>query len=163
MNPPLGVCRATRWASRFPLLVAAGLSVLVSGCSSFTREWNEAARQPYSKKDPVGRWQGMWLSDANGHTEQLRCLIRKVSETTYSAHFQAKYRKLIRFTFSYTVPLSVEPQEDRYDFHGRADLGWVAGGLYSYRGYTDATNFFATYRCKYDHGSFHMTRQTPDQ
>lgn len=131
---------------------------LVSGCSSFNREWKTATARPAPATDLAGRWQGTWLSDVNGHTEQLRCLIREIGETNYLARFQAKYKKVIRLTFSYTVPLAVERQDDAIHFGGEADLGWMAGGLYQYRGQADATNFFSTYRCRYDHGTFRMTR-----
>jgi hypothetical protein len=141
---------------RWLLLITAFL--LITGCSSFNPDWNAAATQQTARTDLAGRWQGTWASDENGHTEQLRCLMTRISETNYSARFQAKYRKLIRLTFTYAVPLTVERQDDHFNFHGDADLGWMAGGLYHYRGHADRTNFFSSYECKYDHGTFHMTR-----
>lgn len=136
------------------------LAVLTGGCTCFNRDWQAAAMEPIPANDLAGRWQGIWLSDVNGHTEQLRCLIRKVGGTNYSARFQAKYKKLIRFTFNYTAPLVVEQTDDAMRFQGEADLGWMGGGLYHYRGHADATNFFSTYSCKYDHGTFQMKRVT---
>ena len=37
-------------------------------------------------------------------------------------------------------------------------LGFLAGGVYHYEGHADATNYFSTYSCKYDHGTFQMSR-----
>jgi hypothetical protein len=69
----------------------------------------------------------------------------------------------MRFTASYTVPLSVEPQDSGSRFRGEADLGWLAGGVYRYEGHATATNFFSTYECKYDGGTFRMTRLLPER
>ena len=61
-------------------------------------------------------------------------------------------------TFNYTVPLKVLKTNDVFNFTGDADLGSLAGGLYHYDGQAAGTNFFSTYSCKYDHGTFQMTR-----
>jgi hypothetical protein len=61
-------------------------------------------------------------------------------------------------SFGYTVPLQVEPATNGFKFSGQANLHWYAGGIYKYEGHADATNFFSTYSCKYDHGTFQMTR-----
>jgi hypothetical protein len=143
---------------------ALGLVVLlVTGCSSFHREWDAAAEQPVAPNSIEGCWQGTWRSDANGHTDALRCLITRGTSDSYSARFHAKYRKVFRFSFSYTVPLTVTEKEGALQFEGAADLGWLAGGNYTYKGRATATNFFSTYSCKYDHGVFEMTRPKPEK
>ena len=107
----------------------------------------------------TGRWEGTWRSEVNGHTDQLRCLMTTLTNGLCSARFQAKYRRgIFRFTFGYAVPLSVVNRGGRFEFEGEANLGWYAGGLYRYHGTATATNFTSTYRCKYDHGTFQMTR-----
>jgi hypothetical protein len=53
--------------------------------------------------------------------------------------------------------LTVEHREGKAVFHGEADLGW-AGGVYSYDGEANATNFFSLYRSEKDHGQFRMQR-----
>ena len=131
--------------------------VLFAGCSTFNRDWKSAASTT-STNVLAGRWQGTWLSDANGHTEQLRCLVTQTGATNYSARFQAKYKRGFRFTFNYTVPLVVESGSSAVIFRGEADLGWAAGGVYCYEGNADSTNFFSIYECKYDRGTFRMTR-----
>jgi len=133
-----------------------------TGCSSFERDWRAAALTPRLQDDLAGRWEGTWRSEANGHNDQLRAVIAMGSNGVYSTRFHARYKKgLFRFSFGYSVPLQVRQTNDTYQFHGEADLGWLAGGLYRYEGSAAGTNFFSNYRCKYDHGTFQMTRPAP--
>ncbi len=139
------------------LLLAA--SLLLAGCSTFDHDWHLAAH-PAVAGGLAGRWQGTWQSDDSGHNDRLRCLMTQTAEGQYSARFHAIYRGT--FTFSYTVPLRAEETAGRLAFRGEADLGWLAGGIYHYEGWAEGTNFFSTYRCKYDHGTFRMGRPTED-
>jgi hypothetical protein len=82
------------------------------------------ARGPWSHNGAnqlVGRWQGLWMSDYNGHNGKLRCLIRQTSNGTYNARYHAKYRKILGF--GYSVPLKVQRSNDVYVFSGEANLG----------------------------------------
>ena len=99
-----------------------------------------------------GRWEGTWLSDANQHTGALRCVVTQKSDGSWRARFHATYNKAL--SFGYTVTLKVEPSTNAFKFSGDANLGWYAGGVYHYEGHADDTNFFSTYSCKYDHGTF---------
>jgi hypothetical protein len=147
------------------LLVSfAGLAValLGAGCSSFDRAWRNAGQNPPATNAITGRWDGVWRSEVNGHTDRLRCLVTWQTNDTYSARFHAKYKKgLFRFSFGYAVPLQVERQGNSFRFQGEADLGWLAGGVYRYEGAATVTNFFSTYRSQYDHGVFQMARPHP--
>ena len=107
-----------------------------------------------------GPWAGEWSSDVNGHHGRLRCLISETTNELWQARFHATYKMLwiIPLTFGYTVDLSVTKEQDRFVFHGEEDLGSFAGGLYHYEGEATGENFFSTYRCDYDHGTFRMTR-----
>ena len=93
---------------------------------------------------------------ATHHTDQLRCVITKNDDGTYRARFHAKYHQVLNF--GYTALLKAEPATNGFTFNGQAELGWIAGGIYHYQGTADATNFYSTYSCKYDHGTFHMAR-----
>ena len=84
--------------------------------------------------------------------------MTKRDAQTYLARFHAKYKKVL--SFGYTAPLNVQQQRDRYGFSGEANLGWYAGGRYSYEGFATPTNFVSTYQCKSDHGTFQMGRPT---
>ena len=139
-------------------IASLALVLLTCGCSSFNRDWKKAATAAPSN-DIAGRWAGTWQSEVNGHTDQLRCLMTPLTNGTHAARYQAKYRKgIFRFTFSYTVPLSVTNRDGRFEFEGASNLGWYAGGVYRYRGSATGTNFFSTYDSKYDRGTFEMRR-----
>jgi hypothetical protein len=144
---------------RFRILSGVAGLLLLSSCSSFHSRWKAAATTPPPHDDIVGRWEGSWRSDVNGHNGRLRCLVTKVSDQQYRAWYHAKYRKI--FSFSYAVPLQVTVDGLAHTFQGQADLGWYAGGLYQYEGCATPTNFFSTYQSKYDHGIFQMARPEP--
>ena len=131
-------------------------ALALSGCSTFNREWKAAARTPLPLTDIQGRWDGTWLSDVNGHTGRLRCLLSKAEDRHFQARFKATYWKILRY--SYTADLLFEPADGSFKLSGDTDLGWWAGGLYHYEGSVSSTNFFATYKNKYDHGTFRMSR-----
>lgn len=132
------------------------LALLLCGCSSFNHAWKQAGSTPAPRDSVEGRWEGDWLSAANGHTGNLRCLITKQADGPYEARFRATYLKVLRF--SYTVPLEITRSNEAWHFHGEADLGKAAGGVYRCEGNATPTNFHSTYRSKYDHGDFEMTR-----
>lgn len=136
------------------LLLAALL--LISGCTSFNHDWKKAAAQPPPSDSMLGRWQGTWTSDVNHHTGELRCVVTRKDDGTSLARFHAKYNQVL--SFGYTVPLKVETGTNGFKFGGQANLHWYAGGIYHYDGHAGTTNFFSTYSCKYDHGTFQMSR-----
>jgi len=132
------------------------IALLGAGCSSFNHDWRKAANNPTSALDLQGRWEGRWISEADRHDGKLRCLVTRNADNLYQARFHAKYKKIL--SFAYTVLLTTERTDGTFKFHGDADLGWLAGGIYHYEGHADATNFFSTYSSKYDHGTFQMQR-----
>ncbi len=133
-----------------------GLAVLTSGCSTFNYEWRREARKATPTNDIAGRWQGRWLSEATGHNDALQCLITRESEDRYRARFRATYERVLHF--SYTVMLDAKPGTNSVEFHGSADLGRLAGGVYQYDGHATPTNFFSRYKAKQDRGTFQMER-----
>ena len=139
------------------LLLGLGLCIGATGCSSFNRDWKAAAGL-VAADSLEGRWEGQWRSEANGHHDSLRCLIRRGTNDVYTARFRAKYWAVFHVSFSYSAPLTVKRQGEQFQFEGAANLGALAGGLYTYKGRATATNFVSTYSCKYDHGLFEMTR-----
>ena len=130
--------------------------LFVCGCSTFERDWRNAALAPIAPGSVEGRWEGHWKSEVNGHTGKLRCLLTKQDETRCEARFKATYWKVLRFT--YTATLAGEERDGAWRFNGSADLGKAAGGVYRYEGQATATNFHSTYRSEYDHGVFEMRR-----
>jgi hypothetical protein len=153
--------RAFKSSIRGVYLALVGvLPLLTGGCTSFDHDWEKSARQNPVPDDLQGRWQGTWVSEVNGHTDTLRCVITKKEDGIYSARFLARYHKVL--SFGYTVPLKVRADNNEFRFSGDANLGWLKGGVYHYEGHAGATNYFSTYSCKYDHGTFQMGRpETP--
>lgn len=143
----------------FPACLAA---LIFCGCSTFNYEWRQAVKKPIPTNNITGRWEGRWISQANGHNDQLRCLITQVDEAHYAAKFHAAYKTWITFHFGYTARLETKPAAHGVTFHGTADLGLLAGGVYTYDGRADPTNFFSTYDSKYDRGVFQMQRPAPE-
>ncbi|MEQ2008904.1 MAG: hypothetical protein ABMA26_19150 [Limisphaerales bacterium] len=132
--------------------------LVLSGCSTFSRDWKAAAAKPMPANSVEGRWEGRWHSDHNGHNGGLRALVMKLDSGQYEARFHATYAVVL--SFGSTVNLDVRPAGGLHQFSGSADLGKAAGGLYHYEGKASATNFFSTYKCPSDHGTFQMTRPT---
>jgi hypothetical protein len=138
-----------------------GLACLLSaGCSSFHQHWKSAVNQPLPHHDMSGSWEGRWVSEKNGHNGRLRCVMSQTGTNLYEARFHAIYWKIFRA--AYEVPFEATRAGDRFTFSGESNLGKLAGGVYSYHGAATPSVFEATYRSKYDHGRFEMTRPRPD-
>lgn len=92
----------------------------------------------------------------------MRCLLTPVATNQYDAKFHAAYShprfKWMKIHYGYTVRLQTEPVTNGVTFRGQEDLGPLAGGVYTYAGRVNPTNFTSTYKCKYDHGIFEMKR-----
>ena len=144
------------------LSVAAVLIVvcgMLTGCS-FERQWQEATKYSYPEQELAGCWEGTWQSDYNGHHGGLRAIITKQGEGYYDAHFHATYAAVIPYEFQ--LPLLVTDDGTAYALEGEADLGWLAGGLYTYNGNATATDFAASYCAENkDHGTFTMQKKRP--
>lgn len=137
-------------------LILGAACLALAGCSSFNKEWRQAAESTLGSGELAGAWEGRWISDVNGHHGNLRCIMTQTATNRYDARFRAKYKKIL--SFEYTVPLRVAQDGSSYRFEGSADLGKLAGGLYTYQGAASAGTFFSTYDSKSDHGKFDMRR-----
>lgn len=137
----------------FCLLAVCGA---LTGCS-FDREWQAAQTYAYPEYELAGCWEGTWQSDYNGHNGGLRAIITKQGDGYYNAHFHATYAVVIPFEFE--IPMLVTDEGRAYTFEGQADLGWLAGGVYTYNGNASSTDFLANYCAENnDHGTFTMTK-----
>ena len=139
----------------FAIAVAVA-AVMLTGCSSFQREWKTAVTRERADSDISGPWEGKWLSDKNGHTGKLRAVLTKTSGEQYDAHFHATFWKIFRA--AYRVPLKYEEQNGVYTLSGESNLGWLSGGVYTYQAEATSNRFFSTYKSKHDHGTFEMER-----
>jgi hypothetical protein len=141
------------------LILLSLVATVFTGCSTFHKDWKAASRQPVAPNDISGAWDGTWRSDFNNHSGRLRCIMTETGAGTYDARFRAKYKKIL--SFEYTVPLRVVQEGNSFRFEGEADLGKLAGGVYTYKGAANSGTFFSTYDSKYDHGKFEMKRPQP--
>ena len=138
--------------------VALAALLVLSGCSTFNRDWKAAVAKPTPADSIEGRWEGQWLSDHNGHHGKLRALIRKLDSGQYETRFHAKYAGVL--SFGMQSKLDVKPAGGLWQFSGEENLG-KPYGVYRYEGKASATNFFSTYKASFDHGTFQMTRPMP--
>jgi hypothetical protein len=138
------------------------LGVLVfCGCSRFESQWRQVVSQPLPTDNIAGPWEGRWTSHVNGHTDTLRAIISEAPGDDYDVTFRAAYKKGITFHFGYAVRMEVVPTNGAVAFRGSENLGWFAGGVYTYIGHATPTNFFSTYDSKFDRGIFEMKRPGP--
>lgn len=140
------------------ILLFASFLIFATGCSSFNRDWEKADTLSYPTDIP-GRWKGTWSSDETGHSGELRCLIDRINDQSYRARFDSTYKQVLHFKS--TVVLNGGMTNGVFGFEGEAKLPWWAGGVYHYKGGVTKNNFFSTYKNKYDHGTFQMTRPLP--
>jgi len=144
------------------LWAAIGTLVLVTlatGCRSYERAWKSALATPTPTTTIEGPWIGQWESDHNHHHGPLRCILKHVTNSVYSAAFKAGYGiGIFKLTFGYTANFQGEKDETPFVFQGDANLGWYAGGVYHYSGRIVPTNFSCIYTSKYDFGVFRLER-----
>ena len=130
------------------------LAALFNNAWDFERRWRLSAPVPSLANALQGRWEGEWVSEANGHRGALRCILNKAQSGEYQALFYAKYCGGLRVC--YTVPLHGQMDGARLVLEGEMDIGRLAGGIYSYKGEANEKECNCAYRCKYDHGAFHL-------
>lgn len=128
------------------------LAAVFSNASEFNRRWNQPT---WAQTGLPARWEGKWMSETNGHTGALRCLLNPTASNEYNASFYAVYAGFLRV--SYTVSLHGQPSDQTLKLEGDANLGKLAGGNYHYAGEATPQAFRCTYECKYDRGTFEMS------
>lgn len=132
------------------------LAAIFNNRSEFERAWQTYRPAPNAAQSVQGRWLGEWVSQANGHHGELKCLLSRISENQLDGIFLASFWRFLRV--GYGVRLSVTKAGNAFKLKGESDLGTLAGGIYTYEGEVNLTEFNCTYRCKYDHGLFRLKR-----
>ena len=136
------------------LLVAC----LLSSCSTaFKCEWKTAtALGPQSGIE--GAWQGTWLSSANGHHGNLRCIVgpKKNVQGDREFHYHATWAGLVGGAYRATHRVNVS--KGASTFTGEHQMPRWAGGRYVYGGTIEGDAFNACYECSKDKGTFQMQR-----
>ena len=137
------------------LSAAVAVAGLASGCS-FSRDWKAASRQPPPVSDLTGAWIGTWRNSNNPHTDQLKAVITRVSDTEYQARFKAWWFGIFSGTFDATLKGRWEGGE--FIFEGTQKvMGWE----FTQKGQANSTNFTSEYFSSDYRGSFTMERPAP--
>ena len=137
-------------------LLCLGSGLLLTGCSSFHREFREGTSAVLSPNSIEGVWEGSWKSETCGHHGKLRGIVYTSGTNGTIARFRATWARVL--TGEYRIPIQVVSQPDRQTFRGTANLGRWVGGQYTYEGYVASNRFFSEYHCASDHGTFQMVR-----
>jgi len=132
------------------------LAAVFNKRAEFERAWRAYKPPPNATQTIQGRWLGEWVSEATGHRGELKCLLSRISEDQLDAIFLATFWRFLRV--GYGVRLSATATREGFRLKGESDLGTLAGGIYTYEGEVNLTDFNCSYRCKYDHGVFRMKR-----
>lgn len=148
-------------------LVLFVLVATCGGCSSFNERWEQAVSQPIPTDDITGPWEGRWQSRKGHGGGKLKAVIERApsaataEEASYIAHFRATWWGI--FKSSYSVPLTHDRAAGGNVFAGEQDLGWLAGGTYTYGAEITPTSFDASYQSEGgDSGIFQLTRPEPE-
>ncbi len=131
--------------------------MLVTGCSSFHRDWRTATAQP-TPTDLSGAWEGQWHSIPSDHRGKLRCLVTPEGSQSgyYNFHYWAKWG-LLSGAFTTVYPVT-QVGADRWRFAGDSDLGSL-GGVYHHDGEASSSQFHADFTSsKGDRGTMEMAR-----
>src|SRR5580658_190649 len=87
------------WSVGIARKISHVLAALVNNASDFKRRWNQPAPAPAAANGLQGRWQGKWISEANGHRGPLRCLLARGQAGDYQATFHAVYATILRVCY----------------------------------------------------------------
>ena len=138
------------------LLLLLGIMPALTGCLSFEQRWKEAAVQHVPKGSIAGRWTGHWTRDESDQRGRIRCILTLLKRGTYEARFQTKTLAVI--PFERTVRFAPKLSGGLHHFEGEANLGWLTGGVYRFKGKIDATQCFATYASGRGSGAVELSR-----
>ncbi|MDF1656019.1 MAG: hypothetical protein P1U58_00325 [Verrucomicrobiales bacterium] len=132
---------------------------MLTSCTSFEKEWKTAvaAYEDGAIKSPEGPWAGSWTTNTNGHTGNLRAIVKesKKNPGEYDFRYHATWAKI--FSGSYTVSFPVVGSGSNYRVDGEHNLGPF--GTFGHKGKIQGNSFTATYFSdKGDLGDFKLAR-----
>jgi len=134
------------------LLSVLLLAVLPSCSLSFKKAWKNSP--PSSAV--TGKWEGTWLSAANGHHGRLRAVVTE-DGPSHAFHYHATWAGFLSGSFK--APHKVTKQKNgTYTFEGDHRMPDWAGGNYHYAGTIKGDDFNACYESAKDKGTFTMKR-----
>ena len=142
-------------------LIVLSLAVSLTACSSFDRQWKEAATSRTAE-----RWDGRWTSAKHitGSGAPAGGRLRAVTETAPDGSMKAQiHANWLAFSTNYTVtfqPKGGSPGGKRRAFSGTHQLPKMFGGTYRYEAVREGDHLTARYDSSYDHGKFDLHRVT---
>jgi hypothetical protein len=139
------------------LLVAGLLLVLLAGCTTFDARY-EAALVNRAQAGVEGAWAGRWQSETGHGGDRLRAVVTQREPQKLHVIFRAHFWGI--FDIDEVVDLNVT-STNPVRASGEANLGYLKGGVYSYEATITPVKFDATYKSKYDHGVFNLSRPVP--
>jgi hypothetical protein len=126
-------------------------SPLVTNCRGFHQAW-EAAPSPSPGDALSGRWEGEWISEANGARGALRCVMVPSGPGRWRARFHATFARVLKACYD------TEFEVHGTGLRGSSNLGAFSGGVYEYAAEVSNGEFISTFRSRTDHGTFRMRR-----
>ena len=137
-------------------MLAHALAALFNSRAAFLKQWRACPTLQAGSQGVAGRWVGEWLSEANGHRGDLKCVLQSAGPNLFRAHFYASFAKLFRV--GYATELKTEQTNGRTLLTGEENIGFLAGGVYRCEGEVNGNELHCRYSCKYDHGIFRLKR-----
>jgi hypothetical protein len=132
----------------------------LAGCSTFERDWKAAAAAT-RPAGVGGAWEGEWHSATRHGAGRLKCILSDGEQSgQYQARFRATFWGFLKA--GYTIRLDGREDGQGMSLEGSKDLGWMAGGVYRYRGRISGEEFSCEYESKADHGTFTLRRPAAD-
>jgi hypothetical protein len=140
------------------VLLATATCLVTTSCSNsrFEKQWRAAVAQPAAANSIEGPWQGKWISQGNGHSGKLRCIVGPATDKagTHAFHYHATWAHLLSGGF--TAKAVVQQQGKNATFKGKQSLGKY--GTFESAATITGRTFHSTYKAVGDHGIFEMTR-----
>ena len=130
-----------------------------SGCANFDSLYDKTIAQGAPAAGSVeGALDGTWQSQAGHGGDRLRAIVTKTGPDTYHIWFRATFWVFFHANQEVDLKASSVAGAAEIKATGEKDLGWLSGGVYQYEATLTPVKIDATYKSKYDHGEFHLSR-----
>ena len=141
-------------------LIAVALSLVLCSCANpYHRGFTEAsAALPRPPANAEGPWLGTWVSDVNGHTGPLWCIVQPTPDRpgTYYFRYRAGWGVLKFGDYTHTIPAKLAA-DGSMKLSGEMALP-CGFGNYQVEGRLSRETFNATYQSEGDRGTMTLKR-----
>lgn len=142
--------------------LATAITLLSSCANSYTHGFSDAsAALPRPPANAEGPWLGTWVSEVNGHTGPLWCIVQPTpgNPGKYDFRYRAGWGVLKFGDYTHTAP-SKPGKDGSLALSGEMEL---PGGLgtYQVKGKLTRETFDATYQGAGDRGTMSLKRPAP--